>query len=229
MQMGWSVRRPAKGREMDGRFHGAASLMTSSVCPYCRCPIGELEREPIVCAGCGTPHHSDCYAENGGCTVFGCNAAPEEEPKLSISGAYLATPELAREAQAQAIPAARPAPPPPVNGAATATQTVFPHGNSGSVLFRQAPVIPTSPAAAPAYVDFIPHPDAKPKNTFILLGVLLGMFGAHSFYAGCKRKAFIQLGITVLTLGFATPMAWIWAIIDVFTIEEDSNGRKFRS
>ena len=89
--------------------------------------------------------------------------------------------------------------------------------------------MPTVPAAAPAYVDFTPHPDAKQKNTFILLGVLLGMFGAHSFYAGYKRKALIQLGITALTLGFATPMAWIWAIIDVFTIEQDSKGRKFRS
>lgn len=227
--MGWDVWRPAKGREVGTLFHGAASLMTSSVCPYCRCPIEESEKEPIVCAGCGTPHHSDCYAENGGCTVFGCNAAPEEEPKLSISGAYLAAPEPAREMQTQSIPAARPAPPPPVNGAATARQPVSPQSNTGSVLFRPAPVIPAGPAAAPAYVDFTPHPDAKPRNTFTLLGVLLGMFGAHSFYAGYKRKAFIQLGITVLTLGFATPMTWVWAIIDVFTIEEDSNGRKFSS
>jgi TM2 domain-containing membrane protein YozV len=214
---------------MDIRFRGAASLMTSSVCPYCRCPIDESEREPIVCAGCGTPHHSDCYAENGGCTVFGCSAAPEEEPKLSMSGADLTAPEFARSMQTQSIPVARPAPPPPIAGAATASQTVSLQSNAGSVLFRPSPVIASRPAAAPAYVDFTPHPDAKPKNTFILLGVLLGMFGAHSFYAGYKRKAFIQLGITVLTLGFATPMTWVWAIIDVFTIEEDSNGRKFRS
>lgn len=89
--------------------------------------------------------------------------------------------------------------------------------------------MPTAAAAAPAYLDITPHPDAKQKNTFILLGVLLGMFGAHSFYAGYKRKALIQLCITVLTLGFATPMSWIWAIIDVFTIEEDSKGIKFKS
>jgi TM2 domain-containing membrane protein YozV len=97
------------------------------------------------------------------------------------------------------------------------------------VLFRPAPVVPSGPAAAPAYVDFVPHPDARPKSTFILLGAFLGMFGAHSLYAGYKRKAYIQLGITVLTLGFASPMTWVWAIIDVFTIEEDSNGVKFRS
>jgi len=210
-------------------FRGAVSLMTSAVCPYCRCPVKDPEKEAIVCAGCGTPHHSDCYAENGGCTVFGCSAAPEEEPKLSMSGADLTTAEFARGVQTQSIRAARSAPPPPVNGAATATQAVSPQANAGSVLFRPTPVIASYPAPAPAYVDFTPHPDAKDKNRFILLGAFLGMLGAHSFYAGYKRKAFIQLGITVLTLGFASPMAWVWAIIDVFTIEEDSNGIKFRS
>ena len=202
--------------------------MTSSVCPYCRCPVEEQEREAIVCPGCGTPHHSDCYAENGGCTVFGCSAAPEEEDKVSLSSADLAAPEFVRGVQTQAIPAARPAPPPPVNGAAAATPTVAPQHNVGSVLFRPAPVAPT-PAAAPAYVDLMPHPDAKRQQTFTLLGSFLGMFGAHNFYAGYRRKAFAQLGITVLTFGFAIPMTWVWAIIDVFTIQEDSNGVKFRS
>jgi TM2 domain-containing membrane protein YozV len=97
------------------------------------------------------------------------------------------------------------------------------------VLFRPAPVIPSASAAAPAYVDLTPHPDAKHQHKFVLLGALLGMFGAHSFYAGYRRKAFVQLGITVVTLGFAIPMTWVWAIIDVFTIQEDSHGVKFKS
>lgn len=226
--MGWAVRRPAEDRRVRIQQLGALSLMTSSVCPYCRCPVEELEREAIVCPGCGTPHHSDCYAENGGCTVFGCSAAPEEEEKVSLSGADLAAPEFARGVQTQAIPAARPAPPPPVNGAAAATPTVAPQHIAGSVLFRPAPVAAT-PAAVPAYVDLTPHADAKLQQTFTLLGSFLGMFGAHNFYAGYRRKAFVQLGITVLTLGIAIPMTWVWAIIDVFTIQEDSNGIKFRS
>jgi len=164
--------------------------MAFLVCPYCRCPVEEPEREAIVCAGCGTPHHSDCYAENGGCTVFGCSAAPEEEPKLSMSVADLATPEFARGVQTQSIPTARPAPPPPVNGAATARQTVSPQYNAGSVLFQPAPVIPNSSAAAPAYVDLTPHPDAKHQHTFVLLGALLGMFGAHSFLRRVSAQGF---------------------------------------
>src|SRR5437764_14045862 len=137
--------------------------MVAPVCPYCRCPVKEPEREGIVCAGCGTPHHSDCYAENGGCTIFGCTAAPEEEPKLSLSGADVKTAGFTQGVQTQSIPAARPGPPPPVNAAATARQTVSPQSNAGSVLFRPAPVIASRPAAAPAYDDFTPHPDAKEK------------------------------------------------------------------
>lgn len=203
--------------------------MTAPICPYCRCPVEEPESEAVVCTGCGTPHHSDCYAENGGCTVFGCSAAPEEEPKLSLSGADLKTAGLATGSVIHSVPAARPAPPPRVHGEATAAPGVAPQFNVGSVLFRAAPVIPSGPAVAPSYVDFTPHPDAKHKTTFILLGVLLGMFGAHSFYTGYNRKAFVQLGITVMTLGFASPMTWVWAIIDVLTIEVDSKGIKFRS
>ena len=58
--------------------------MTAEVCPYCRAPIS-TEDPVTVCEGCGTRHHTDCYAENGGCTIFGCSCAPAEEPKLTVS------------------------------------------------------------------------------------------------------------------------------------------------
>jgi len=38
---------------------------------------------------CGTPHHPECFAENGGCTVFGCSKAPQDDPKISVSGTEL--------------------------------------------------------------------------------------------------------------------------------------------
>jgi TM2 domain-containing membrane protein YozV len=70
---------------------------------------------------------------------------------------------------------------------------------------------------------------SKSRTSFLLLGVLLGGFGAHSFYAGSTKKGFIQLGITALTLGFAGLMVWIWAIIDVCTITTDHEGLPFRA
>jgi TM2 domain-containing membrane protein YozV len=71
----------------------------------------------------------------------------------------------------------------------------------------------------------------EPKNrtTFILLGALLGAFGAHNFYAGYYKKAGIQLAITALTLGFGSPMSWMWAVIDICTINRDVWGVQFES
>jgi TM2 domain-containing membrane protein YozV len=71
----------------------------------------------------------------------------------------------------------------------------------------------------------------QPKNrtTFILLGALLGALGAHNFYAGYSRKGWIQLAITVFTLGFGSPMSWMWAVIDICTINADSQGVQFES
>ena len=57
------------------------SLPTSLICPYCR----ELIDEAYSCPTCSTPHHSDCWNENGGCTVFGCPSAPHDEPKVCIA------------------------------------------------------------------------------------------------------------------------------------------------
>jgi hypothetical protein len=72
---------------------------------------------------------------------------------------------------------------------------------------------------------------SEPKNRmgFMILGALLGPFGAHNWYAGYYRKAGAQLAITVLTLGFGSPMSWIWAIIDICTIDHDSKGVQFVS
>jgi TM2 domain-containing membrane protein YozV len=76
-----------------------------------------------------------------------------------------------------------------------------------------------------------PEPQGEPKNrmAFMILGALLGPLGAHNFYAGYKKKAITQLLITVLTLGFGSPMSWIWAIIDICTVNQDSKGVQFAS
>lgn len=51
-------------------------------CPYCR---GEIrEGEAYQCPACEVPHHADCFAENEGCTVFGCVKGPEDEEKITI-------------------------------------------------------------------------------------------------------------------------------------------------
>jgi hypothetical protein len=58
--------------------------MKASVCPYCRGPVDTATDKVRICEECETPHHSDCYRENGGCTVFGCRCGPPDEPKLRV-------------------------------------------------------------------------------------------------------------------------------------------------
>jgi len=48
-------------------------------------PFDETGPAKVFCTACGTPHHEDCYRENGGCTVFGCARAPADDPKLQVS------------------------------------------------------------------------------------------------------------------------------------------------
>lgn len=44
-------------------------------CPYCQTKI-KNQNEAVTCPLCGTPHHTDCWTENGGCTTYGCRENP---------------------------------------------------------------------------------------------------------------------------------------------------------
>lgn len=48
-----------------------AGVESGRMCPYCQSPIYAADRI-VVCSRCGMPHHSDCWAENGRCTTYGC-------------------------------------------------------------------------------------------------------------------------------------------------------------
>lgn len=230
--------------------------MTVGVCPYCRAPIAlqnahedapqdghedPAESTPqealTTCAGCGTLHHADCYSENGGCTIFGCSCAPAEEPKLSVSGPDLQAVETSAPAPpAEPIrnstpppprdPSAPPPPSPDTGAVPQVTSSNSLHPQSFSTLGLSSPGTYSGGAIIPEPVSSFPP---KSRTTYIVLGALLGAVGAHSFYAGYKTRGGIQLAITLLTLGFGSPMSWIWAIIDICTVGKDSRGIQFES
>jgi TM2 domain-containing membrane protein YozV len=197
--------------------------MTAEVCPYCRTKISADDR-PMVCEGCGTAHHADCYAENGGCTIFGCSKAPGDEPKVSVSTPELGT--VAAAAPAGGVENRLPPPPPP--------GVVIPPATTQDLRHVANRVVPSmfggfagEDPAGPAEEAVVHEP--KNRTSFIMLGALLGAFGAHNFYAGYYKKAGIQLAITLLTVGFGSPMSWMWAVIDICTIDRDRWGVQFES
>ena len=229
--------------------------MSAAVCPYCRTPIEPDSGEQFLCTGCGTPHHADCYSENGGCTVFGCSAAPADEQKVSVTrrdiaapvpgaapaptagnlsqmlpGIGLTPPGWNPNAPPKPVKAAPPPLPPGSIPAAPPVSRPAARVGVGSMFFDASPVPAPAVAAAPAFnFDLEPDPNAKNRSTFIVLGALLGFVGAHNFYAGYRRKAVGQLCLTAFTLGFGGVMTWVWAVIDVCTVDRDSSGVKFKS
>lgn len=198
----------------------------TTACPYCRTGF-EPDEEITVCEACATPHHADCYAENGGCTVFGCSKAPVDEPKISVtasetrSSLHPATP----------LPRAMPTPPPPRQPGNTSSIAPPPRPFAFSGFSAYGP----SPAASinfggynpPAASPISPYIRRRSRLTYILLGVLLGPFGGHNFYAGYIQRAVVQLLITVLSCFFGGIISWIWAIVEVCIVKQDDDGVAF--
>lgn len=220
--------------------------MAEPVCPYCRMPFQETGPARVFCTACGTPHHEDCYQENGGCTVFGCSRAPADDPKLQVSQSDLSAVTLPAQPY---MPPGQPYTPPAqpyVPQAASAPQyppSIYsgPLGLSQAAAAAPAAASPTALSVAPpgtqpgypySYAQQ-PAPGAmygqsqKSRSTYIVLGIFLGALGVHNFYGGYIGRAVGQLCLSVLTLGYLAIVSWIWAIIEICVVTKDSAGLDF--
>lgn len=219
------------------------------ICPYCRTEVGEAESERKDCPGCATPHHADCFAENGGCTVFGCSHAPTDEAKVTVSGNELAghpapagapaTPPVPRPGISLGAgfttfraPVIETAPSVPETPTAGTTASVPPPPptvpGTGVAPPPQVGTAPQAPVYAPAQlVNYYQPPQPKTRVLFVLLGIFLGVFGVHNFYAGYVKKGTIQICLTVLTCFYGGLLSWLWAIVEVCTINKDAEGNQF--
>ena len=70
-----------------------------------------------------------------------------------------------------------------------------------------------------------------PKSKMVagLLGIFLGVFGAHNFYLGYTGKAIAQLLITILLCCFGPIISFVWALIEAImiltgSISKDASG-----
>jgi TM2 domain-containing membrane protein YozV len=193
--------------------------MSGAICPYCR-TVMEEGGEVIACSGCHMEHHRDCFEENGGCTVFGCANAPAEEIRVSVSTQELNSSPQFPTVPRQAGPTPPPPPPPPPR---------LP-GDPG-VRLPAGPVVmnpPTFAGYAPVSATHAVSAGLrKSRVVFVLLALLLGCFGGHNFYAGYVKKAVIQICITLFSCLIASPVIWIWAVVEACTINCDDDGVAF--
>ena len=67
----------------------------------------------------------------------------------------------------------------------------------------------------------------KMKTVYVVLGFFFGEIGIHNFYAGYKRRAIVQLLITLLSFGSLLLVSWIWAIIEIIIVTDDASGHPF--
>ncbi|HZL28948.1 MAG TPA: NINE protein [Acidobacteriaceae bacterium] len=199
----------------------------TATCPYCRAPF-DADDEAVPCPACNTAHHADCLQENGGCTVFGCSQAPVEEPTISVSSHDLTHPlppppppaTQTRVPPPPRLPGAPPRPPPPPSSGFAAFQTSPPAAGRllsfGGYAGNQAP--------------FNTHPNymvRKNRVAFVLLAIFFGALGVHNFYAGYIKKGVIQCCLTVLTFFLASPIVWVWAVVEACHIDRDSDDIAF--
>jgi TM2 domain-containing membrane protein YozV len=183
------------------------------------------------------PHHEDCYQENGGCTVFGCKRAPADDPKLQVSQSDLSAVSMPVQQYAPVAQQYAPLVQQPVVQQPAAVQGYQPSRYSGPLGLSQAAATAPAQVAAPApnpsqsatypYAAPVYGAAHKSRTSYIVLGIFLGALGIHNFYAGYTGRAVGQLCLTVLTLGYLGIVSWIWAIIEICTVEKDSTGLRF--
>jgi len=87
----------------------------------------------------------------------------------------------------------------------------------------QSPLAPLASGHAVPVYGRLP----KSRTAYIVLGIFLGAFGAHNFYAGYTGKAVGQLCLTLLSFFYLAVAAWLWAVIEICIIDADSAGVKF--
>lgn len=137
-------------------------------------------------------------------------------------------------------PIAPPPPPPPPSSFPTSKQVeevsqefsdpfCVPNPSQSPTPPNSFESMPPPVAPPPPPQQSLPFPNPKSRVAFILLGVFLGGFGIHNFYAGYTGKAVAQLLANLfLFWTVVVPLGiWIWILVEVITVTHDAQGRPF--
>ena len=186
--------------------------------------------------------------------MFGCSQAPADEAKVTVTATDMMGNVVTRQMNA---PAPQPNASlgtgfttfraPAVEGLAAA-QLAFPTAPAavsppppppplaGTGVAPPPQVRPVAQAASYAPVQLVNYyqaPQPKTRVIFVLLGIFLGIFGVHNFYAGYAKKGAMQLVATVLIAFYAEIAAWLWlavwlwAIVEICMVNHEADGTQF--
>jgi TM2 domain-containing membrane protein YozV len=73
-----------------------------------------------------------------------------------------------------------------------------------------------------------PPMSSKTRTNYVVLGIFLGGFGVHNFYAGRSGVAVAQLLISLIGFLIGGPIiVGIWVIVELFTVTRDGQGLPF--
>lgn len=67
-----------------GEKFNVAKRSTGKICPYCHSVI-KPSSDVVVCEKCGTSHHKECWDENQGCAIYGCNDKKNNKTPKGLS------------------------------------------------------------------------------------------------------------------------------------------------
>lgn len=67
----------------------------------------------------------------------------------------------------------------------------------------------------------------KSKIAAGVLGILIGSLGIHNFYLGKTGRGVLQLCISVISLGFLSPISAIWGLVEGVLIIASKPGDKW--
>lgn len=113
-----------------------------------------------------------------------------------------------------------------VKGGLLSGNPAYAKGNLGG----EKPFATDSYSASEAHIASERFSDRK-RGTYIILGLFLGGFGIHNYYAGYYGTAVCQ-GVTAMTSIFFPILSLFlfgWITYELFTVKKDGNSRNFLS
>ena len=151
-------------------------------CPFCASAVAPKGDDVVRCPRCKTPHHRDCFAENAGCGMYGCEGAAVPAvrqtsapvPRKGADEKYCS--ECAAVIKAKAV----------ICPKCGCPQAGYPY-----------PMVP----GGPHYPAGQGGEDVS-RGMAAVLAIFLGGFGAHKFYMGRNGVGLVYLFLSVTGVTF---------------------------